>query len=151
MSTNIYEDTPRYDVWFKATLLLPVFFLLFAAFQLVSNEKQSALGLFATALLIVAVYWAVVPRRYCILEDRVRIVLGSPFYFDIPFDTIDIARKPEGVIFGINFATSMHNRNAVQIVRPGKISINITPARPEEFIRQLNKAVDHWRGRKGRT
>lgn len=151
MAAIIYEDTPRYDVWFKAIILLPAFFLLLAAFQLIGNEKQSALGLFAIAALMVAIFWAVIPRKYCILEDRLRIILGGFFRFDVPFASIDIARKPEGVTFGINFATSMHNRNAVQIIRPGKINVNITPTRPEEFITQLNKALDYWRGYKGKT
>jgi hypothetical protein len=145
MAAIIYEDAPRYDVWFRAVLLLPVFFVLIAAGQLIGSDKQSAIGLFATALLVTAVFWAIVPRKYCILEDRLSIIMGGPFHFDIPYETIEIAKKPEGISLGINFATSMHNRNAVQVVRHGKMNVHITPSRPEEFIENLNKAVDHWR------
>lgn len=145
MATAIYEDSPRYDVWFKAVLLLPIFFVLLAAYHLVGTDIQSAVGLFATALLVAAVFWAVVPRRYLILEDRLSIVLGGPFRFDIPYETVDRAQKPEGISLGINFATSMHDRHAVQVVRHGKMNVHITPSRPEEFIENLNKAVARWR------
>lgn len=145
MPAVIYEDTPRYDVWFKAVLLLPVFFLLIAAYRFAGGDARSAVGLLATAALVVAVFWAIVPRKYCILEDRLSIVLGGPFHFDIPYGTIDTAQKPEGITLGINFATSMHDRNAVQIVRYGRMNVHITPSRPEEFIENLNKAVDRWR------
>jgi len=151
MSTAIYEDTPRYDVWFKAILLLPVFFLLMGAFQLVDGYTSSSIGLLATAVLLIAIFWAIVPRKYCVLDDRLSIVLGGHFRFDIPFDTIDTARRPEGISLGINFATSMHNRNAVQIVRYGRMNVHITPSRPEEFIENLNKAVVRWRSQGKRT
>jgi hypothetical protein len=151
MAAIIYEDTPRYDVWFKAILLLPVFFVLIAAVQLIEGDKQSAVGLFATALLVTAILWAIVPRKYCVLEDRLSIIMGGPFRFDIPYETVEIAKKPEGISLGINFATSMHNRNAVQVVRHGRMNVHITPSRPEEFIGHLNKAVDHWRSYGRRT
>ncbi len=145
MPAAIHEDTPRYDVWFKAILMLPVFFLLMAVFQLVNGDMHSSIGLLATAVLLAAILWAIVPRKYCVLEDRLSIVLGGHFRFDIPFDTIDTARRPEGISLGINFATSMHDRNAVQIVRYGRMNVHITPTRPDEFIENLNKAVANWR------
>ncbi len=151
MAAAVYEDTPRYDVWFKAVLLLPVFFLLIAAYRLVNGDTRSAIGLLATTLLVIAVFWAIVPRKYCILEDKLSIVLGGPFRFDIPYETIDTARKPEGISLGINFATSMHDRNAVQIVRYGRMNVHITPSRPEEFMENLIKAVDRWRASGKRT
>lgn len=144
-TVTTYEDTPRYDVWFKAVLLLPIFFLLIAAYRLAGGDVRSAVGLFATAALLIAVFWAIVPRKYRVLEDRLSIVLGGPFHFDIPYETVDRVRKPEGISLGINFATSMHDRNAVQIVRYGRMNVHITPSKPEEFIENLSKAVDHWR------
>ena len=144
MESLIYEDTPRYDVWLKAIMLLPLFFVLIGAFNLTS-EPGSAIGMFATAVLMSAIYWAVFPRKYRILESKVKIVLGGPFSFNIPFDTIETARAPKGASVGLNFPSSFSGKNAVQIVRRKRLSVNITPSDREAFLENLDKALNNWR------
>ena len=141
----IYEDTPRYDVWLKAIMLLPLFLVLIGAFHLTASEPESAIGMFATAVLMSAIYWAVFPRKYRILESKVKIVLGGPFSFNIPFDTIETARAPKGASVGLNFPSSFSGKNAVQIVRRKRLSVNITPSDRELFLENLDKALNNWR------
>lgn len=144
MDALIYEDKPRYDIWMKAIIALPLFFILIGAFNLTS-EPEAAIGMFATAVLMAAVYWAVFPRKYCILSSKVRIVLGGPFSFNIPFNTIETARIPKGAAIGINFASSFSSKNAVQIVRRKGLNVNITPSDREAFLENLDKALSNWR------
>ena len=146
MEPLVYEDTPRYDVWLKAIMLLPVFFVVIGAFYLAASEPESAIGMFATAVLMAAVYWAVFPRKYRILDSKVTIVLGGPFSFNIPLDNIETAKAPEGATVGINFVSSFQSKNAVQIVRRKRLNVNITPSNRELFLENLDKALNDWRG-----
>ncbi|MCK4331520.1 MAG: PH domain-containing protein [Dehalococcoidia bacterium] len=145
MDSLIHQDKPRYDIWMKAIIALPLFFFLIGAFYLASSEPESAIGMFATAVLMAAVYWAVFPRKYRIFDSKVRIVLGGPFSFNIPFNTIETARVPEGLTAGINFASSFSSKNAVQIVRRKGLNVNITPSNRELFLENLDKALSNWR------
>ena len=144
MNSLMYEDKPHYDIWLKAIMALPLFFIAIGAFNLTS-EPEASIGMFATAGLMAAVYWAVFPRKYCIFDSKVRIVLGGPFSFNIPFDNIETARAPKGVTAGINFASSFSSKNAVQIVRRKGLNVNITPSDREVFLENMDKALDSWR------
>ncbi len=145
MDSIIYEDSPHYDVWLKGIMMLPVFFILIGLYYLFIREIESAIGLFATAVLMGAVYWAVFPRKYQILDSKLRIVLGGQFYFNIPFDTLESAGKPEGVSLGLNFATTFISEHVVEIKRKKGMTVNITPNDRDLFLENLNKAVYDWK------
>ncbi|MBM3120327.1 MAG: hypothetical protein FJ006_12440 [Chloroflexi bacterium] len=145
MDSAIYEDTPRYDVWLKAIMLLPVFFIIAGVYYLITAEVGAAIGMFALTLLMAATYWAIFPRKYVVLGSKVKIVLGGQFSFNIPFDNLEIARTPKGVSLGINFATTFLSRHAVEIVRKKGVNVNITPSDRELFLENLNKALNDWR------
>ncbi len=145
MDSIIYEDRPRYDVWLKAIMLLPAFFVIGGVFYLATGESEASIGMFATAVLMAAIYWAVFPRKYQILDSKIKIVLGGQFSFSIPFDNLEAAGKPEGAILGINFATTFLSRHAVKIVRKKGMNVNITPNDREPFLENLDKALNDWR------
>ena len=145
MDSVIYEDRPRYDVWLKAIMLLPVFFVIGGVFYLATGEPEASIGMFATAVLMAAIYWAVFPRKYQILDSKIKIVLGGQFSFSIPFDNLETAGKPQGAILGINFATTFLSRHAVEIVRKKGMNINITPGDRDLFFENLDKALNDWR------
>jgi hypothetical protein len=145
MDSVIYEDTPRYDVYLKAIMVLPVFFIVAGIYYLITAQVEAAAGMFATTLFMAAVYWAIFPRKYLILDSRIRIVLGGPFSFTIPFDNLETARAPEGVSLGINFATTFLSKRAVEIIRKKGVKVNITPNNREPFLENLNKALNDWR------
>jgi hypothetical protein len=145
MDSVIYEDNPHYDVWLKGIMVLPVFFILIGLYYLFTAQVESAIGLFATAVLMGAIYWAVFPRKYQILDSKLRIVLGGQFSFNVPFDTLKTAGKPEGVSLGINFATTFLSQHVVEIKRKKGMKVNITPNNRELFLENLNKAVYDWK------
>ena len=144
MDSIIYEDRPRYDVWLKGIMLLPVFFIITGIFYLTTAQVEAAIGMFALTLLMAAIYWAIFPRKYLILDSKIRIALGGQFSFNIPFNNIEIAREPEGVSLGINFATTFLSKHAVEIIRKKGLNVNITPSDRELFLENLNKALNDW-------
>jgi hypothetical protein len=145
MDSIVYEDNPHYDVWLKGIMVLPVFFLIIGIYYLVTAQVGSAIGMFATGLLMGAIYWAVFPRKYQILDSKIRIVLGGQFSFNVPFDNLETAGKPEGVSLGINFATTFLSQHVVEIKRKKGMKVNITPNDRDLFIENLNKALADWR------
>ena len=145
MESVVYEESPRYDSSLKAIMALPVFFILFGIYYLYIGEVQAAISMFATTVLMFAVFWAIFPRRYQILDNRLRIVLGGPFSFSVPFDNLEAARKPEGATFGINFPTCFSSDRTVQIIRKKGWYVNITPNDSDLFLEYLNKALAEWR------
>lgn len=145
MDSVIYEENPHYDVWLKGIMMLPVFFIVIGIYYLFTREIASAVGLFATAVLMGAIYWAIFPRKYQILDSKIRIVLGGPFSVNIPFDTLETVGKPEGVSLGLNFATTFVSEHVVEIKRKKGMTVNITPDNRDQFLENLNKAVYDWK------
>jgi len=94
---------------------------------------------------VAATYWAVFPRKYSIHSTGMKITLGGPFSFNVPFERVESAINPEGATIGINFPGSFSSAHAVQIVRIGKMSVNITPQNPEVFMEQFNRTLGNWR------
>jgi hypothetical protein len=145
MDSVVYEDSPHYDVWLKAIMVLPVFFIILGVYYLFTAQVESAIGLFATTLLMAAFYWAIFPRKYQVLDSKIKIVLGGQFSFNVPFDNLETAGKPEGVSLGINFATTFLSQHVVEIKRKKGMNVNITPNNRELFLENLNKAVYDWK------
>jgi hypothetical protein len=145
MEHVIYEDSPHYDVWLKGIMMLPVFFIVIGLYYLFTAQVEAGIGMFATAVFMSAIYWAVMPRKYQVLDSKLRIVLGGPFAFNVAFDTLETAGKPEGVNLGINFATTFVSDHIVEIKRKRGMTVNITPSDRDLFLENLNKAVYEWK------
>lgn len=145
MDSVIYEDNPHYDVWLKGIMVLPVFFIILGVYYLFTDQVELAIGLFATTLLMGAIYWAIFPRKYQILDSKIRIVLGGQFSFNIPFETLETAGKQEGISLGLNFATTFISEHIVEIKRKKGMTVNITPNDRDLFLENLNKAVYDWK------
>ena len=145
MDSVVYEESPRYDYLIKGIMALPVFFILFGIYYLYIGEVEAAISMFATTVLMFAVFWAIFPRKYQILDSKFRILLGGPFSLSVHFDNLETARKPEGATFGVNFPTCFSSDRVVQIVRKKGWNVNITPNDRALFLENLNKAMQDWR------
>jgi hypothetical protein len=145
MDSAVYEDKPYYDVWMKSLMALPALLVVAGAGYLFGKDMKGAIALLAVAVIVAAIYWAVFPRKYSIHSAGMKIILGGPFSFNVPFQNVESAIKPEGATIGINFPGSFSSEHAVQIVRIGKMSVNITPQNPEVFMEQFNKTLGNWR------
>ncbi len=145
MDAVIYEDSPYYDVWIKSLIVLPIFFVLIGVYYVYIKDVPSAVGLFGTGLLMGLIYWLVFPRKYQVMDRKLKIMLGGPFSFNIPFDTLETVGKPEGFNVGLNFATTFISEHAVEIKRKKGMTVNITPGNRDLFLENLNKAVYDWK------
>jgi hypothetical protein len=142
-SLLLYEDVPRYDSWLKPLLSgFVAFFLLLGLIFLYFNTEL-AIVMFALSAFIALLFTAIVPRRFQIFEDRLIIQLGWPFTLNIPLENIDKARHGSSgdiiVYWGIKLGTS--TSNVIEIVRNKGMNVVITPVHFNEFLNQLNQAV----------
>lgn len=143
MSTLVYEHKPVYDIWTISILGIPVLIMIIPALFLNTNDPETSIGMLSTAVFIIVLYLIIMPRKYCIMDDKVKIVLGGPLAVNIAFKNIEKGKKIKGLAAGINFATSF--KNGVEIIRKRGMNVNITPGDPESFIQNLDKALNEWR------
>ena len=145
MSLTIYEDTPPSDKRLRAILAIPVAAIIIVAISLVlSHETEDAIYLPAVGIVVAIIFSTIIPRKYRILDDKVEIVLGGPFRFNIPFHTIKSARNATWKSVGINLPTTLSSKNGVQILRKKRMSVSITPSDRQAFIENLEKSMKSW-------
>ncbi|MEW6033951.1 MAG: PH domain-containing protein [Chloroflexota bacterium] len=138
----VYEDTARYDLWLKLVLAAALAATLVGGVVMLPTEPAGAWSMLGVTVFDALLFYAVMPRKYQVLQDRVRIVLGGPFAFGIPLSTIKAARSGSRGLtrLGIGFATSF--RHVVEIERNKGLSVFISPANPEMFLEQLSQAMN---------
>jgi len=142
MNSLLYEDTPKYDFWLKIILggVLALTFVL--GVILISEDIGAASVMFGVTLFDALLFKAILPRRFQIFEDRLRILLGGPFAINIPFSNIADAKSASGskafAYWGLRFATSTHN--VVEIVRKKGLNLVISPTHDDMLLEQLNQA-----------
>ena len=131
------------DIWFK--LMLGVIPLAFAVVGVVLlfEDAGDALVMLGMAIFYVLLFRLVMPQRYQVYSDRMRIVLGGPFAWNIPFSTIREARAASGskafAYNGVRFATS--SKGVVQITRSRGCSVVISLTNKDIFLEQLSRAM----------
>jgi len=140
----IHEDVPRYDSWLKPLLSGFVAFTLILGLVFLMFNTELAIVLFAITVIDGLLFSIIIPRNFQIYRDKLRIQLGGPFAMNIPLRKIDKARPGSSsnlwVYWGIRFGTS--SSNVVEIIRNKGMNIIITPEDSEEFISQLNRAIE---------
>jgi len=143
LSYLVYEDTPQYDIWLKMIVGGTLALTLVLGIALLSVDVLGAGVVLGVTVFDALLFNAVIPRRYQIFQDKVRIVLGGPFAFNIPLSTISEARSASGskafVYWGIRFATS--SRSVVEIIRGKGWNVVISPRNRDAFLNQLAQAL----------
>jgi len=143
MKTSIMlnEDTPKYDLGLKLILggVLALTFVLGVVF--LYQDIEAAIAMFSITLFDALLFKAILPRRYQIFEDRLKIVMGGPFAISISFSNIEEAKPASSrkvfVYWGLRLATS--SSNVVEIVRKKGMNLVISPSN-EMFLEELNQA-----------
>ncbi len=144
MQNPIYEDVPRYDLWLKLLLggILAATFIS-GMVVLLFEDTDASLAMFGITLFDALLFKAILPSRFQIFEDRLKMALGGPFAINIAFSNIKHARKIAGIkgffYGGIRFATS--TRYVVEIARRKGLNLVISPANGDSFLEQLNQAI----------
>ena len=92
------------------------------------------------------VFSLIVPRKYQVYEDHIRVVFGGPFHYRIGFEKIKSIEATSESGFTMNL-TSTVARSYVRISRNRGIALAITPRSNEVFARSANDALTQWRRR----
>ena len=139
----IYEDTPRWDWWLKVTVVAVLGVTLIAGIVLTLNDAADGLAMFGLTAVDALVFYFVMPRRYQVFDDKVRIVLGWPFGMNIPLSNIKDVRVTPGskIVASWGFQLATSSRTAMEIVRKKGWSVTISPSDREVFLQRLNEAL----------
>jgi hypothetical protein len=143
MSVLIYVDKAVYDTWLKVVLVsvlaIPI---ILAIFKIARNTEEGLAG-FGVLLFVIILFRIILPRRFQVYDDKLRIILGGgPFAFNIPLRDIIEIKPRKGIqaflYTGLRFATS--TSHTVEINRKNGLNVLISPANDEVFIEHLNQA-----------
>ena len=143
MKNLVYEDTPRYDFLLKLILggVLALTFIL--GVILFFEDIRVAWVMFGVTLFDALLFKAILPRRFQIFEDRLKILLGGPFSINILLSNIAEVKSASSrevfAYWGIRFATS--TSNVVEVVRKKGLNLIISPRNDDMFLEQLNQAL----------
>ncbi len=143
MKNLVYEDTPRYDFWLKLVLGGILALTLVLGIILLFDDVEAAWVMFGVTLFDALLLKAILPQRFQIFQDGLKIVLGRPFALNIPFSDIrdvkSASRSKAFTYWGLRLATSTHT--VVEIVRKKGLSVVISPNHADMFLEQLNRAL----------
>ena len=139
----LHEDAAEYDSWLKLILGGTLSFTLLLGVYLLYVDRTGALVCFGVTVFDALLFYAILPQRYQIWTDRVRIALGRPFSINLPLSTISEARPASGIkafaYLGARFATS--SKTVVEIVRHRGWNFVISPSNRELFLERLAEAL----------
>ncbi len=147
----LYEDTPVYDAWLKYIIGGILAITLVPGIILLAYDTAGAVAMFVVTIFDAALFRVILPKRFQIYEDRIRIILGGPFAINIPFtDILKAEPAPSSramIYWGIRLATS--TRHVVEIDRRHGLSVVISPAHEDMFLNQLDQARRMYSGLDG--
>jgi hypothetical protein len=142
MKLPLYEDRARYDYWLRLILFgIPVI-LLMIGIILIPEDKEGAIAIISGSLLIMFLFYLVLPKKYQIFEDKLKILLGWPLHIDLSLANISDSQITTGrkvfAYWGLRFATS--SKSVVEIIRKRGLNIVISPSNALLFVDRLNEA-----------
>jgi len=139
----IYEDTPKYDLWLKLILGGVLALTLILGVIFIYRDTEAAITMFGITVFDALLFKAILPRRFQIFEDRLKILLGGPFSINILLSNIAEVKPASSrevfAYWGIRFATS--TSNVVEVVRKKGLNLIISPRNDDMFLEQLNQAL----------
>ncbi len=159
MDTDVilFEDRVKYDLWGKWLLALPVIFLIIFGILFLRNadtqtifpsesradSELAGIVFLASAIFVLLVYAAVMPRSLQVLSDRLRIRYGI-FRWNIPFKDISSIKEARGIppLLANSSVTAFGCQ--IEIVRKHKMAIRICPSRRDLFLETVNRALLDW-------
>ena len=144
---SLIEHVPHNDFGRKLVLGVTLGLTVVLCVAMLFVDAWAAWLMFGLVVLDVLLVGAVRPRRYQILGDRVRVVMGEPFAFDIPLSSVLGVRAVSGwrdvVRRSHRFDTS--KSNMLEIVRRQGWNVIVSPSNPDTFMEDLNQALDSRR------
>ena len=147
-----HEQAAKYDLWvwliivpiILGLIITGVWFLTYPP-EAVEQPEAGAIVFLASAALTAIICWIALPRSYQILDDRVKVILGGPFSFNIPFKSIkEVVYPVKSPIFVISlgFAGSLSSKHCVLIDRGSHgMKVMIAPKNAPLFVENLRKTI----------
>jgi hypothetical protein len=143
----VHEDLPPYAGWLKVVIVWSLVLTGGLGFALLPVNPAAAAVLLGVTVFDALLFHFVLPRKYQIFTDRLRVVLGRPFAFNVPLGTIAEARPVSGIMAlaggGIRFATT--TSTVVKIVRSRGMNVVISPRGQDLFLEHLQSALEAQR------
>jgi hypothetical protein len=146
VSGLVYEENPPFDSWFKWLIGGIIGLTLVIGLSLIPVDVVGAWFMLGITVFLALVFYSIIPRKYQIFEDRVRIVMGGPFSVNAKFSNIKEIRAASNssanVYGGIRLATT--SANVVEIVSKKGLGIVISPRDRDTFLQQVNQAMANY-------
>jgi hypothetical protein len=154
----LYTDRIKYDPLVKFLLAVPILMLLVLSLlfylntrsqaifpqETMADSRLAAVVLFCSAIFVLIVYWAVMPRELFILRDRIRLRYGL-FFWNILFRDIASVAEASGVPwFNINSSITAFGCQ-VEVVRKTKLNVRICPTDRSRFLSEIQRALNDWK------
>jgi hypothetical protein len=143
MNHVLYQDSARYDLLFRVIQALPLAVIVFAAFSDFKMGEQVKYIVMGVVFIVGLSFWILMPRRFYIMEDRIKFIQGLGLSFNVRYDRIEQARELGRSAFNINLSTS--SATPIELVMKKGMNINFSPEDRDEFLKKLNKAISDWR------
>jgi hypothetical protein len=140
----LYSEDALYGPVLKLIfLIIPTAFIVMSVYLWLNDAHEGSIALFVDGVFIGIIFLSILPRKYQIYDDQLRIVLGGPFSIKLGFEKITKIEVTNKTLLTANFVTAM-GRNYVRIVRKKGLDIAITPKSNEEFVDRTNRALRIW-------
>ncbi len=144
-SLLLYEDDAASGLVLRLVLMIiPLLLCILGLYTWFSNNDIESLELLLEGVVIGIIFWVILPRKYQVYEDYLRIVFGGPFALKIGFDRISSIEVTTNTALTMNLVTKIA-RNYVRIVKKKGMSIAITPRSNESFTENANRALSQWK------
>jgi hypothetical protein len=143
MNYLLNEHKPKYDAWFKALLAIPVCMPLVMAVVLYASGSKEIWETFIVFIFILALIWFIMPRKFLVMSDRLRLIMGASLGTNILYSNIKEIRKPATWDLGVNYITSM--KTPLEIVLKKGMNVSIAPEDRQLFLDDINRAMQEWR------
>ncbi|MCD6384302.1 PH domain-containing protein [Candidatus Sumerlaeota bacterium] len=145
MDEAIYEERLKLGIVLKTVYLFTYIVIIASAlWALLRNRTVSGWILVIVLMLTAILLFAILPRKYQIFSDRIRIICGL-LRVNVPFNDIKALEiRPAHNIYGsfkaLRFGTGTGEK-CIMLKRKHKMSILIQPMSTERFMEVLNKAM----------
>ena len=146
----IHEELAEYDSWFKLSFLIPIGLFIGAVISSLIRGSEAFLVLFSVGVFLIYLYYFLMPRRYQLYHDKLKIILGSPFSIDIPLSTIKEVKHGLGIkaLFSLRIRFLTSTKYVVEVVRNKGLNCIISPKNGEIFLEKLSQAIESEAGNK---
>jgi hypothetical protein len=143
MDKVLYQDNAKYDLMFRVVQVLPLAIIVFAYFSEFKWGEQVKYIVMGVVFIIGVAFWLLMPRRFYIMEDRIKFMQGLGLSFSIRYRNIEAIGRNITTKFRLNLST--YRSEPVVLVRKKGMNVAFTPENEDEFIRKCSQAINTWK------